>query len=417
MATDAARWRKMTMAKNREIVKCPRDPGAFVARLTRGYSREQQANYMGMTRENLRACCASPSAPVRLEHQEGDGGHTTQLVYDEDDDFAYVQGRLDLDTEVGRAIKSGWENGKLRYVSAGFTLPPPDYPNKETYPCRLHEVSFVSNPHEPHAEVFVLHSTSEAAQPQQRVNLCSDAVTIAMSQSSAAEKAPAQSGQPDLSGLSSEARSIIEKLVAENNRTKEEAAKAAAIAKEAAAAAEAANNELTIYKHEEREAMQPKLAAIQAVYKENDKLNDDQRNSRFSAWDSLSQNRATAFVVNEYTEQIERNKQLQAQLAELSQKFEAATTDIQSGIQQGHIFAMQQQAAQQPPPLMGANNFAPGAHPGTMPQPPMIAQHAAGGRVVPAAQTNMAADIAARIAARRAEFYNPEGKKQKRTDV
>lgn len=179
------------MAELAEAANYSRLPGYFSARVARGLTPEERAAAprWGLTADELRDVHKSGGRdiPLYADRHDKSGpriGHTLKAEYNEEDGFLYLRGRIHAgDGGPGDAVMQRRRCGDLQYVSAGFSVPHPDDPNPGAFRSCLDHVSFVSNPHEPHAQVLVGHSTTDTDTPRQLIVLCSDA-PVRMSSSS-----------------------------------------------------------------------------------------------------------------------------------------------------------------------------------------------------------------------------------------
>ena len=152
-------------------------PGYFSARLTRAYPPDQVARGMGMSKRSLLqiASCNIQHTPVHREHRRGEAPIGTLLSahFSDEDEFLYVRGRIFVgDRGPGDAAAAERANGRLQYVSAGFTMPELEDPRAHDFDSELVELSLVDNPHDPYAQVLVSHGISEGESRIKMLMLC-----------------------------------------------------------------------------------------------------------------------------------------------------------------------------------------------------------------------------------------------------
>ena len=414
MATTASRIVEMNESKLYELqldAQRSARPGSFAARLTRTYTKEQQAKNMGMSANNLRNVHEKPFVPVYAMHKGVPGGETISARYNPKDGFVYVRGQINCgDRGAGDSLYARHKCGDLRYVSAAFTVPPENHPDPGNFESRLLEVSFVDKPHEPFAEVFVCHSSSEADKKQPIITFCSSDPVQVMSGTQEAQQQSSAPSKVDLSGLSAEARTLIEKLTAENSKLQAQAT-------DSHKKYEDASNELAVFHEDHKAAMLKPLDVISKSLEGTEGLTEEQRNLQHATWSGFAGNRATAHAVTAHAQALQRAAEYQKQLDELTNQNKQVADEMAATMQQYPTMATTPAAAVAP--LLGSTNFAPGAHPMGLAQPQLVAQHAAGGTVsataherVAAQQKEAAESMAKSIAAQRMAFKNPGAKRQ-----
>lgn len=161
------RGRLMTAAAEHYRANSSKTPGFIISRVTRAYSPESVARGCGISDKRLREIALDPVRPPPLiRHQRcNPPGVIVGLEYHPDHEYLYSATQLNLgDGDTGDYVRSEQEKGNLLFTSAKFTVPEPNDPHPELFKSRLIEISFVDEPHEPHAEVLVCHSTTDAPQ-------------------------------------------------------------------------------------------------------------------------------------------------------------------------------------------------------------------------------------------------------------
>lgn len=197
----STRGRLMTAAAKHYREKSSKTPGFIVSRVTRAYSPPSVAAGRGMSAKRLQEITTERNWPQPLIRHKpcNPPGRIVGLEYHPDHEYLYSATQLNIgDGDTGDYVRSEHEKGNLLFVSAKFTVPEPNDPHPELFRSRLIEISFVDEPHEPHAEVLVSHSTTEAPQ-RTRVFSVSAPLSfdsIDMSDSSQQQQPPAASDKP-----------------------------------------------------------------------------------------------------------------------------------------------------------------------------------------------------------------------------
>lgn len=165
-AMDRARAKEIASASAFSHVK-----GYFSTRVTRAYSIQDKIKQNGMTVDTLRriGVCGGKDIPIYIEHKHNTVmGRTLSAHFNEDDQFLYIRGIIDQNSELAKRRSKG----ELPYVSVCFTLPTAN-DDPMQHESSIFEVSFVERPHEPYAQVLVSHNTTDTAPQTQIVTVCS----------------------------------------------------------------------------------------------------------------------------------------------------------------------------------------------------------------------------------------------------
>lgn len=204
MERTRARWEARSLQR-------PHRPGWFVARVTRGYTKEEEARGAGLWAERLRQYDSNKGRgiPIYVRHDRDPrrkAGQVEESEYVAEENFLLAANQLSVgDGGAGDYAHAERQKGKLGFVSCAFTAPHPQDPHPERHVPELVEISLVDEPHEPYATVLVSHATKDANHPQPVINLCSKI-----------DQMSSQQQQPDAAALATPEQ--IQQLLEQNKR-------------------------------------------------------------------------------------------------------------------------------------------------------------------------------------------------------
>lgn len=410
VAPESRRAHKMEHNRARALARASAHadkPGYFEARLTRAYAPDDHASGKGMSAANLRSATKSTNVPVWRQHKYvgAPSGQTVHAEFDPDDEFLYVSGVINVgDKGPGDALYDDFKNGRLKYVSAGFTIPPPDHPDPANFPSELLEVSFVDKPHDPHADVFCCHSRTDSDTKQHRLTLSgallSHSPPVAMSSSSGkTSDAAATPATPAAAPTTEITPAMLQKQLlelAEQNRKLMERQKHM--------------EEENKYFHEQRQKeLAPRLEFVRKEIEDDPDINPDDRQFVTEFFSGAAADRRAQSAFNHHEK---KTRELHAARAELAKLKEAQAAAQQTQNDFSRVFHESDAA------LRGG--FSEANSPFTAGAPPLIAQHQAGApksaQLPPANGKSVADFIAACVTARRDEI-NERSSANKRTAV
>lgn len=209
MERTRARWEARSLQR-------PHRPGWFVARVTRGYTREEEARGEGLWSERLRQYDSNKGRgiPIYVRHDRDPrrkAGQVEESEYVPEENFLLAANQLSVgDGGAGDYAHAERQKGKLGFVSCAFTAPHPQDPHPERHVPQLVEISLVDEPHEPYATVLVSHATKDANNPQPVINLCSKIDQMSQQQQ-----------QPEATATPEQIQQLLEqnkKLMADNEK-------------------------------------------------------------------------------------------------------------------------------------------------------------------------------------------------------
>jgi len=382
-------------------------PGYFEARLTRAYTADQKRRGLGMMLEDLKNIESNPEAPVRITHSTADAGRTFHAEYDPRDEFLNVRGLINVgDGGAGDQLYAGYKNGDLRYVSACFTVPMPNDPAPERFRSRLLEVSFVPEPHEPHAEILVCHGRSDDAPNQRRLTLCGALVNptpAAMSaKDAAAAAAAANPASDEAAPKSSTTLAELKKQLDQALRDREELK----------SRLQQTENEVKTYKAEEERTLAPRIDFFKGRVASSKDLPAEAQQAVNEVISALATSRETRAAFDWFEGQLKHTDSLAAELAKANEE----RTKLQESQNEVEQFMKDTSAA------ASRGGFSASSAPTSQQQQaPLVAQHSVGGGVrslpQPTSQGRQFADfIEKKIRERRDEIngvdHMPPAKRQ-----
>ena len=379
-------------------------PGYRAARLTRGYSLEEVAQGKGMTADRLRQIATSPDiakVPVLVRHSMHmpPAARTLEAEYDAESNFFHHRMLLNLgDRSSGDYVEEEQKKGNLLYTSAKFTVPEPDDPHPEQFQSQLIEVSFVDEPHEPHAEILVAHSTTDSQRPVRVLNLCSRIINnaaaavanknnmssapvtpaLAADQQQADKASASSSSQPQkqpakYGGLTGDE---VLRMIEEKKRL--EAEKAEWIERQKV---------LEYFQQRHEEGLKPMLQLVQEAIESDSDLNEQDRPVVRAFIEEAGSDYRTVPALNWAHRMVERNRKLSDELTKFKEEKDSEHSNsehLEAAFRSAMSSSSSSSAAAAAPSSFSAGmtpaqarQFAGATQPGV--NQPLMAAHAAGG--------------------------------------